>query len=295
MVDSDDTNEALRLLGQSIGIVALGKKIVLIEGATTSLDKQTYGSILREKHPDIVLVPSGGKGLITSYQNVITEVLQKTIWGVDFFMLCDHDALPASQSRDNVERESMGRLRVLNRYHLENYFLDEKILSKIFEKMEPEESKLRCPESVEILLRNIARGVSSYAAALMVSAHFRTLAGNVNIMPKNCHGLDPNQLGIAFRREAEQEHSRIGRSLDPDEVQKHATRVAAEVRSLLDAANDTWKVAIPGRPVFNSFANRVKMQPARLKQLYVNEAEQSASSPFEEIASIFAHFESVSK
>lgn len=36
-------NRALRLLGQSIGIVALGKRIVLIEGADSSLDKQTYG------------------------------------------------------------------------------------------------------------------------------------------------------------------------------------------------------------------------------------------------------------
>ena len=44
----DDTNEALRLLGQSVGIIALGKKLVLVEGSTASLDKQLYGSIIGE-------------------------------------------------------------------------------------------------------------------------------------------------------------------------------------------------------------------------------------------------------
>ena len=54
--EEDETNQALNLLGQSIGIVALGKRLVLIEGTQTSLDKQTYGSILRNRHPNLVLV-----------------------------------------------------------------------------------------------------------------------------------------------------------------------------------------------------------------------------------------------
>lgn len=56
VAEDDDTNSALRLLGQSIGIVSLGKKIVLIEGAASSLDKQTYGFILKNQFPNLVLV-----------------------------------------------------------------------------------------------------------------------------------------------------------------------------------------------------------------------------------------------
>jgi hypothetical protein len=62
VTENDDTHQALRLVGQSIGIVALGKKIVLIEGQHGSLDKQTYGALLHGRFPDLVLVPSGGKG-----------------------------------------------------------------------------------------------------------------------------------------------------------------------------------------------------------------------------------------
>jgi len=43
--EDDDTYQALKLLGQSIGVISLGRKIVLIEGERGSLDKQTYGSL----------------------------------------------------------------------------------------------------------------------------------------------------------------------------------------------------------------------------------------------------------
>lgn len=60
VTEEDETNQALRLLGHSIGIVALGKKIVLVEGKESSLDKQVYGSIIKDQFPELVLVPTGG-------------------------------------------------------------------------------------------------------------------------------------------------------------------------------------------------------------------------------------------
>src|SRR2546426_2083697 len=50
----DATHHALKLLGQSIGIISLGKKLVLIEGEESSLDKQTYGTILKNRFPELV-------------------------------------------------------------------------------------------------------------------------------------------------------------------------------------------------------------------------------------------------
>lgn len=55
----DDTNEALKLLGQSVGIIALGKRLVLIEGHSASLDKQIYGLLIGAQFPELALVPSG--------------------------------------------------------------------------------------------------------------------------------------------------------------------------------------------------------------------------------------------
>lgn len=146
--EDDSTNQALKLLGQSIGIVALGRRLVLIEGTTSSLDKQTYGSILKNRFPGLVLVPTGGKDLIRSFGQIIENVLEKAIWGVDFFMLCDMDAADAEDIA-KLQQETNGRLRFLGKYHLENYFLDATVIARMFEDLEPEASWLRSPTMIE--------------------------------------------------------------------------------------------------------------------------------------------------
>jgi predicted ATPase len=138
--EDDETNKALKLLGHSVGIIALGKKIVLIEGTHASLDKLTYGAIIKESFPDLVLVPSGGKRLILSFSTLVEEVLDKSIWGVEFFMLCDADTVPLSLDKSALTEFSKGRLSVLDRYHVENYFLEEDLLARVFSSLEPEGS-----------------------------------------------------------------------------------------------------------------------------------------------------------
>ncbi len=113
--EEDETHQALKLLGQSIGIISLGKKIVLVEGSNASLDKQTYGTILKNRFPNLVLVPGGGKGLLTSFAFLHKEVLERTIWGVEFFMLCDRDAVPPSKSGQDLEAAGKGRLKILKK------------------------------------------------------------------------------------------------------------------------------------------------------------------------------------
>jgi predicted ATP-binding protein involved in virulence len=197
--EDDETHEALQKIGQSIGIVALGRKLVLIEGKDSSLDKQVYGAILKNKFPSLVLVPSGGKEVITSFSSIMTSVLERTIWGVDFFMLCDRDVVPLSVSTFSLEDAGKGRLKVLGRYHLENYFLDEKVLAGVFSLMEPEDSWLRSPEKIRVKLKSIAKQMIPYTAALIESAKYRSLVGNLDIMPKGCHEKPATELAILMK------------------------------------------------------------------------------------------------
>lgn len=100
----------LQELGQSIGIVALGKKIVLIEGDGNSLDKKTYSMITKGLFPELVLVPSGGKRNVSNFGEISENVLANSLWGIDFFMLADRDSgLEVS--------EPQSKLRTLPRYH----------------------------------------------------------------------------------------------------------------------------------------------------------------------------------
>jgi predicted ATPase len=289
--ESDDTNEALKRLGQSVGIVALGKKLVLIEGAVSSLDKQTYGAILRDRFPNLVLVPSGGKNVVTSFELLHRQVLDKTIWGVDFFMVCDRDAVPTPRSSTQLASQ---RLRVLNRYHLENYFLEESVLAAAFEHLEPEGSWLRSPQQIRKALREIAQNYVPYATALATSAYFREQFGNVDIMAKDCFGKNTDELVAQLLARVAQEKVRATTALDEAAVEAHARAIAQELLDSLIQDTDEWKALIPGRQVLNTFAARAKLDSARIKTAYIKAAERQTVNPFQEIVEIFSSFNAIS-
>jgi predicted ATP-binding protein involved in virulence len=288
--EDDETNLALRRLGQSIGIVALGKKLVLIEGTASSLDKQTYGAILRERFPNLVLVPSGGRNVISSFKLLHEQVLDKTIWGVEFFMLCDRDAVPQYQA----ETTQSERLRVLSRYHIENYFLDEYVLAKVFEYVgEREDSWLRSPQEIRKTFREIARTQIAYATALSTSTYFREQIGNLSIMVGGCHGMNTDELVKQIEARVDEEQGRISKSLGKTDIERYARARAKMVEDSLDQDTNDWKSLVPGRPLLNMFAARAKFDTARLKTVYIREAEKEPINPFQEIIDIFATFSRV--
>jgi AAA domain, putative AbiEii toxin, Type IV TA system len=293
VTENDDTHQALRLVGQSIGIVALGKKIVLVEGQHGSLDKQTYGALLRGRFPDLVLVPSGGKGFIQSFGSLNDLVLQKSIWGVNFFMLCDADAVPPGRELAKFDQLSQGRMQVLKRYHLENYFLEDEVIARVFEPFETDASDrswLRDPKAIDERLKNIAREILSYAAALIVSAHFRERAGNVDLMPKGCQGKTTDELVALFEGGASTERKRLADALSGNDLSAFTRETMVELEKSL--SDETWKIKVPGRPILQIFCSgkHSGLDFGRFKTAYIRAASDMACSPFAEIEEIFTWF-----
>lgn len=289
--EDDETHQALKLIGQSIGIVALGRRIVLIEGEHGSLDKQTYGAILKNKFPQLVLVPSGGKSTIQSFSHIQEKVLNHAMWGVDFFMLCDRDAMPNIDKTSAIEESSKGRLKVLPRYHIENYFLDEEVIARVFAPLESEDSWLCNPISIVTKLREIARGYIPYAAALIVSLEFRELVGNLDVMPKAVHSMDASQLRDAFCNAAEQERERFNTAIDPQAIRDAIDRTTKDLEATF-VDDVLWKNVIPGRPILKTFCSNpdVKMDFGRFKTAYLKAAETTPTQPFADIVQIFEQF-----
>jgi hypothetical protein len=282
--EGDDSHQALKLLGQSIGIVALGRKIVLVEGDSASLDKQVYGSILRNRHPDLVLVPSGGKHAIESFDLVHTAVLSHSLWGVEFFMLCDGDSRPAGSTPTSE------RFATLPRYHLENYFLDERVWAHVFEQLEPEGSWLRSAAAVRVKLRELAREQISYAVALRTAAEVRQSAGNVNVMPSSCNGLSADALETAIASTVVTEEQRLGLVLNVDTIKASATQEYARISASLDSDTDDWKTLVPGKALLGKFAGIAKLTPGHAKTLYVSAVASMGADTFAEIEAIFDRF-----
>ena len=279
-----DVAEALHQLGQSVGIVSLGKKIVLIEGSDSSLDKKTYGQIVKDKFPELVLLPSGGKENLSSFKTITSEVLDKSLWGIQFFMLADRDAATETQPT------ATDSFQILPRYHLENYFLDAKILCQCFADREDEDSWLLSVEKIEDRLREIARDTLGYSVSLVVSKKIRDAVGNVSVMPKNSHEMDVSTLADAFSKKAANERQRVEKELDDDSVQQLVEDTYQKFENLLTSPSNAWKNEFPGKQILSRFCHAAREDESRLKNLYIRKAQEAATNPFQEIIDIFSSF-----
>lgn len=284
----DETYEVLKTIGQSIGVISLGKKIVLIEGQKSSLDKKTYLQILKGRFPNLVLVPCEGKYTIHSFSNIANSVLSKTVWGVDFFLLSDRDACPEEIREKIEERNLNSKIKSLSKYHLENYFLDENIISKIFEDMEEPNSDLRNPEKVKEQLKSIAIERVSYSVSLSVSKLVRDSIGNIDIMPKSCHGLDNTNLFQKFDEKTTSENKRIFKFLNSNYIE---TKINEYFSSFNESLNsDKWKDEIPGKQILSIYTSQTGINEDRFKTLYIKKAFESKNNPFQEIINLFEEF-----
>jgi len=286
----DENTEALSRLGQSVGVVALGKKIVLIEGNSSSLDKQTYSHILKNTFPELVLLPSGGKGNLQAFEEIREQVLDKSMWGIEFYMLADRDAAPSFGSENDTKIDAKGKFKTLGKYHLENYFLDSSTLASCFEQMEEDGSWLRNPVEIDKALREIATEHIGYAASLIASKQVRDLAGNTDVMVKGAHAFTEEQLIEGMIAKANQEHSRISDSLNQENIKKYVGETYKELDALLETEGDEWKSSIPGKPIFAKFCSKANIPQGRLKTLYIQCAKESDNDPFSEIYEIFESF-----
>ena len=279
-----DVAEALHQLGQSVGIVSLGKKIVLIEGSDASLDKKTYGQIVKDKFPELVLLPSGGKNTLSSFDTIASEVLERSLWGIRFFMLADRDAVTGAQPTVTEN------FRMLSRYHLENYFLDAEMLSQCFADREEEGAWLRSAQQIEDCLREIARSQLGYAVSLVVQNEIRETAGKVCSMPKGCHKMDCTMLVDAFSNKAKTERQRVATALDDASIRQLVEDTYQKFEDLLAIPGDAWKNEFPGKQILSHFCHKAREEEHRLKNLYIRKSFEANTNPFKEIIDIFCSF-----
>lgn len=284
----DETHHALQTLGQSIGVVSLGKHLVLIEGEETSLDKQTYGAILKNRFPEFVLVPVGGKDGMRSFEDVRDSILNKTIWGVSFYLLCDRDATN-SLGKAKVAAEVGSRIKSLSRYHLENYFLNENVLALCFEGMEPADSWLRNPIEIKKKLIELARSVVPYAVALAVAATVRESVGNISVMPKGAATAEnADALAQLILQRVGAETTRFSSGLEPNVIRSMVVDEYTRLSIAVENDDPLWKSELPGRVILNKFASAAQTSVGRLKQLYLSKAE--GTDAFAEVVAIFQSF-----
>jgi hypothetical protein len=268
-------------------VIALGKKIVLIEGEENSLDKKVYSHLTKSRFQNLVVLPARGKDQVAAFGSAVSGLLGKAIWGVDFYMLCDRDAVPFGSAAEK-RLSTQSKVELLPRYHLENYFLDSETIAASFRHLEAEDHWLRNAQAIELKLKEIATELVPYAAALWVSRELRLEAGNIDVMPSGTQGKTASQLVQLVGALAKSEGERINIVLTESEIGSRVERSFSALTSSLDS--DDWKRLIPGKLIVARFCSLAKMPIGRFINLYLNESETRGMDNFREIIAVLEKF-----
>ncbi len=283
---TDPQIDTLRQLGETVGVVSLGRRIVLIEGREKSVDRYVYGALIREKFPDLVLAPSGGRQTILSFTDVISNVLDKTVWGIDFYMLSDRDASIPDAKLHELETTSCGRLRFLKRYHIENYFLDEETIAELFRDLAGPTDWTCDPAQVNVRLRAIAGDSIGHAVNLWVSMHVRSALGRVDLSLSDGSLGDVEEYVAAIQTRAGEETGRITTRLAPEEIGSQARDYWRRLQTAL-SDGDAWKVVFPAKVIIGRFCQDARLDKGYFRTAYLNAARRRDLAPFKEILDIF--------
>ena len=283
-----DHVETARAVGANLGLFAVGKKLIFVEGTEASVDRLTYHRVAQECFPEAYLLPMGSVRNLNALSHV-SEELRSAIFGVDLFMIRDRDGL----SDEHVaELEANPRFRVLPRRHVENFFLDAGLLSRVAQHFYLDASQAD-PEGITAALQRAA-DLSMHSALLADIKHLVNVEGS----------LEPPSLKVVEKLEGDRLEEALVKHLNAaaTSVTARFSARAAEIlvrkrRTVLSAAlrNGTWQTVFPGKTVLARFvADYWRMDLVRVRQAYVDIALREKADVLQPIRAILEAFRALS-
>jgi predicted ATPase len=276
-------HEVVKLIGQNLGLFAVGKKLIFIEGENSSVDRLTYHTIAQSVDKEMKIIPVGSVlNLLTL--NSIEEQIRNSIFGIEIFMIRDRDGLSDSQI---TEIEKNGRIRCLKRRHIENYFLDEEILLKVAEQLYLTSTNPNL--NLSVMKREMKRIAEE-------SINYNLLNNFKEYLNLNHHFDLPKVQKVETKPTSEVKQELInGVSNNLDkfsndlEKNKISTWLNAEENNMKKLfETDDWKSYIQGKLVFAKFCGEIlKEDPIRIKQAYIDIALVHKPEVFSDIINIF--------
>jgi hypothetical protein len=274
------------LIGDNLGLIAVGKKLVFVEGENSSIDRLTYHKISQVVNTEIRVLPVGSVHNIMTLSK-IEEQIRQSIFGIDLFMIRDRDGL----SDDQVSKlELNGRVRCLGRRHIENYFLDEDVLLEVAERLYlTEKNPLLNLEYIRAETFRIAEESISFTLHKNINEH---LTLNYFVNPpsiKNLNTKTLDEVKLEISNGIVQNICELSTQLTEDSMRELVDREEQALRSML--ADGSWRFYFQGKYIFSKICSSVlREDKLRVRHAYVDVALSSNSSVFDDIKDIFSEF-----
>lgn len=277
--------ELVQLIGENLGLFAVGKKLVFVEGEDSSIDRLTYHAIAQKFLPEAKIVPVG------SVENVITlnafeQQIRESIFGIDLYMIRDRDGL--SQEQINTI-EGGGKIKCLKKRHIENYFLNAEVLFKVAEKLYLTTTNTDLSQTfIENKLKEIAQESLGYNL-LQNTKEF--LATNYYFKIPTVKDLDKKNLDeikAAIIAGINDSLTELSNAL----TEATLNTWLDEEKKKLEAAltDDTWVNEFHGKIIFSKICSVMGGELLQVRQAYVDTVLEEKPEVFDEIKVIFESF-----
>lgn len=272
----------------NLGLFAVGKKIIFIEGAHASVDRLMYHKISQARFSEAYLLPVGSVENISALRDVVDE-LAEAIFGIGLFMIRDRDGLSPEQVQSLEENP---RMRCLKRRHIENYLLDADLISRAAHHLylRPETQKV---DAIEQALLSVARESLKTAVVLTVKEFVRIMGSLPVPNVRSVESKDWHDIEQEITDHVTTSQLNLGQTFSQEALARlFATEKQALEKSLTD---DTWKTVFPGKIVFAKFCGDFLREDAnRIRQVYLDFALREKQDAIQDIIDIFDDFKALS-
>lgn len=275
--------EVASLIGQNLGMFAVGKKLVFVEGESSSIDRLSYQKIAQKVDSEIRVLPAGSVLNILALNN-IEEQIRKAIFGIDLYMVRDRDGL--SDAQVSI-LEKNGRIKCLKRRHIENYFLDDEVLFMVAERLylkegNPKLTKEYIAESLnkiaeESLGFNIYKNTKDY------------LSLNYFLQLPTVKSIETKSLDIVKGEIVASIISNRDALMNEITDEAISTWVSAEETRLKRKLQDgEWINEFQGKHIFSLLCGGIlKADQLRVRQAYVDIALADKPAVFSDVTALF--------
>lgn len=275
--------QLVQLIGQNLGLFAVGKKLVFVEGENSSIDRLTYHTIAQSIDTEIKVIPVGSVSNIMTL-SAIEEQIRNAIFGIEMYMIRDRDGLNDTQIS---AIENNGRIRCLRRRHLENYFLDEEVLFKVAEQLYLTKTN---PGITTELIKHETKRIAEE------SLNFNLLNNTKEHLGLNHFFKTPTVKSVDAKTTDEVKHEMIdgvnqslGNLSNELEPSKFEDWLNKEEKELNDALlTEDWRVSFHGKLIFAKICSEVfKEDQVRIRTAYVDIALSEKPAIFADLIQIF--------
>jgi predicted ATPase/predicted nucleic-acid-binding protein len=274
--------ELVQLIGENLGLFAVGKKIIFVEGETSSIDRLSYHKIAQTINKEIRISPIGSVTNIGSLKDVEQQI-RNSIFGVNLFMIRDRDGLSQTQI-DSLEEN--GHIFCLKRRHLENYFLDEEILQKVVE-------HLYLNKDLNVLSEEIIRDAIKRIAHETIG--FNLIKNFKDYLSAN-HSIKAPKISLKQEKTLDDYVNEIVNGFEDkflilqgelNSVKNRAWLTQEKIRLEQLLTNDGWKTEFQGKIIFARLCGEVlKDELIRIRECYIDIALKEKPDIFKDIIEI---------